>query len=52
MKSLIITVLLTLGMALYKFLLGELVKTHPGLTAIIVIISLFLIALGYFNVPT
>jgi hypothetical protein len=44
MKSLLISATVVLGLALYKFLLGELVKTRPGLTAIVIIISFILLA--------
>ena len=51
MKSLIITVLLTLGMALYKFLLGELVKTRPILTAVILLVTVVLWAIAFWYLP-
>lgn len=51
MKSLLITAVTVLGMALYKFLLGELNKTRPILTAVILLVTVVLWAIAFWHLP-
>jgi hypothetical protein len=52
MKSLLITTTVVLGMALYKFLLGELVHTRPVLTAVIILFTILLWGIGFWYLLT
>jgi hypothetical protein len=47
MKSLLITITIVLVLALYKFWLGELFKTRPGLTGIIAGLVVLVWAVGF-----
>jgi hypothetical protein len=51
MKSLLISATVVLGLALYKFLLGELVKTRPILTAVILLVTVVLWAIAFWYIP-